>query len=299
MAIQLGCDAVSARPDFLVIGAMKCGTTTLFEDLRSNPSIFIPDKETSGLVEFDVMSLAGRTAYEELFKAAPASSLIGEVATTYAMRPHFTGVPERAKSILPNVKVVYIVREPVSRIISHHRHDFSSGALTMDIDDAVRQDPRLLDYTRYATQLLPWIDAFGVDSVRVLRFESYINDRAGTMSDLFAFLGAGTPSTSTRFDKAHNVSEGKRVATGGWRQVTHSRFYRNRVRPMIPETVRQRIARVVLPQAPIRPHPPGRETVRLILDELWPEVEQLCAITGSSDWWDPAEVWDQYEPPHS
>ena len=111
-------------PGFLVVGAMKAGTTSLYRDLPTNPSVFMPiDKEPNNLLSDDVRTPQGLDDYARHFQRAGADQLCGEASTAYTMLPRHTGVPERALEVLgPDCRIIYLVREPVARIVSHHQH---------------------------------------------------------------------------------------------------------------------------------------------------------------------------------
>ncbi len=263
-------------PDFIVIGAQKCGTTTLYEDLRSHPSIRMPDKESSGL-------LTASTAREYTRHFPDGHGVVGEVATTYSMRPE-VDVVERAHELAPDARIVYIVREPLARTISHHHHDFALGLVGPDIGAAVREHAPLVQNSRYATQLRPWLDAYGGERVRVIRFEDYVRDRAGQCAQLCGFLGLAPHTFDTGL--VANAASDKVVATGAWARLSGSSAYRGWVRPLMSERVRRGLMSRVLPQAPPRPEPPTRGTLDHLVATLQPEVEELAAQLGTQQWWD-------------
>jgi Sulfotransferase domain len=263
-------------PDFLVIGAQKCGTTTLYEDLRSHPSIAMPEKESSGL-------LSARSAHEYARLFPDGDGVVGEIATTYSMQPE-VDVVGRAHELVPEARIVYIVREPLARTISHHHHDFALGLVGPDIDVAVREHPPLVQNSRYATQLWPWLAAYGPERVRVIRFEDYVRDRVGECARLCRFLDL-SPHT---FDATlvANAAGDKVVASGAWATLSASRPYRALVRPLMSERARRLLMARVLPKAPPRPEPPSRATVDHLVATLKPEVEELARQLSTERWWD-------------
>lgn len=279
-------------PDFIVVGAQKCGTTTLYEDLRKHSKIRIADKESSALLGETTDEANLRQRYAEAFQNRPPSAtLIGEVATTYTMLPHHPEAAGNACQLVPNAKVIYIVREPVSRVISHHHHDFGLGLVGPDIDAAVRSHPPLLDNSRYATQIRPWFDAFGPSSVRVVRFEDYVADRATGAAELFEFLDL-TSEDLGAIEVVHNAAESKRIAVGWRNSISQNEFYRRRIRPLISESMRGRLTSLILKRAPERPAPPSPQTVDYIVDQLWPEVDELARLLNTDPWWDRQQVVD-------
>ena len=274
----------SSGPDFLVVGAQKSGTTTMWEDLRAHPDVEMSDKESNGLLDPAVTTPEGRRRYAAAFGAHRAGALRGEVCTTYTMLPVHTGVVERATALNPGLRVLYIVREPVSRVVSHHHHDLALRLCDPDIDVAIRSHPPLLDNTRYATQIRPWIGALGRERVLVVRFEDYVADRGAGIGLIHDFLGL--PQRSLADTAVHNASAGRRVAVGAWGSLSQSAAYRRLVRPLVPERVRRRLMGAVLPEGPERPAAPSAATLELIAAELSPEVQALSRLIGEPPFWD-------------
>jgi len=77
-----------------------------------------------------------------------------------------------------NLKVIYIVREPVARTFSHHRHLYHDGRIAADINQVLRSTEldcrELIEIGRYAAQIQPWLDVFGTEHVRIVQFEQYM-----------------------------------------------------------------------------------------------------------------------------
>lgn len=282
---------MTSLPKFLVIGAQKCGTTTLYEDLRSHPGIFIPDKETSGLIDLNLDEPSSVERYASLFEQGGGRS-IGEVSTLYSMLPKYN-VAAGARRVLGSAQILYIVRDPISRVISHHHHDYSSGAMGPDIDVEVKERPELVDNSSYATQIAPWIDEFGKANVHTIRFEDYMADRQVGANAVFRRLGLDPwqlPTASAAFNTADN----KFVATGSWGKISRSAPYRKLIRPLFSESLRRHTMRLVLPKPPGRPKPPSKSTVRELVRRLRPEVLALSEVTDTKPWWDLDDVLESY-----
>ena len=105
-------------PDFLIVGAMKSGTTTLYRDLILHPDVFMPeDKEPETLANSSDPDQI-RREYRTLFPRLAEGLVKGEASTAYTKRPDFEGVAERAREVLgPGLKVVYMRRDPVERLV--------------------------------------------------------------------------------------------------------------------------------------------------------------------------------------
>lgn len=236
-------------PDFLIIGAMKAGTTTLYRDLAGHPGLFLPEeKEPECLVRHGNDAQAVTRDYKSLFAGAGSGRLKGEASTAYAKRPDHEGVAEMARRVCgPLLKVIYITRDPIERIISQYRHEFGLGEVSEDIDTAVLKYPRYVNYSRYDWQLEPWLRIFGTGQVMVVSFETYIANRLETARQVCTFLGVNPASLpDLDVERAFNANEGKLVPRGFWKGVVKSRFYQRGVKPRIPHVFREHVAGRVL-----------------------------------------------------
>ncbi len=285
-------------PDFLIIGAQKAGTTTLYRDLLANPAIFLPiDKEPGNLCEDDVLTETGRSAYAKHFAGARSHQICGEATTGYTKRPDIPGVTARARRLLgEKLKVIYLVREPISRIISQHHHELAIGRASCGIDEAVRTYPRFVNYSRYAMQITPWLNELGRKQVLIIHFESYIETRVKTLASVCKFLGVAPRPDTVRGEIVFNRSAGKPVPVGPIAAMRKSSLYRRFLRPLLSASAKDKIRAALLPKEANRPDPPDLKTVRWLVDQLRNDVEELAAIMGRTDpLWDLQEVVRQYE----
>ena len=116
------------RPDFMIIGAMKCGTTTLFNYLASHP-------ETNACIDkepeyFGTNWDQGPEWYASLFKQK--EGLTFEASTSYTRYPSRLHIPERIKKTAPDCKLIYIIRNPVERIVSQLQHQITHRGMAPD-----------------------------------------------------------------------------------------------------------------------------------------------------------------------
>lgn len=264
-------------PDFLIIGAMKAGTTTLYRDLQTNPRVFLPeDKEPHSLCDDRVLTPEGREEYARLFRPARDDQVCGEASTGYTKLPDYPGVVERAAAVLPaHAKFMYIVRDPVKRLISHHHHAFTEGRCSGDIERAIEELPELMEYSRYATQVRPWVERFGRERVKVLAFERMVKDRVGVYAEVCEWLGVKPDLARLDVTAVHNASEGKPVLSDGWRAVQESAVYRRAIRPLLSPRMKDALRRALLPKAPPRPAPPGEALTERLRETFRGEMEEL------------------------
>ncbi len=278
---------MSRLPDFLVIGAQKAGTTTLYADLRAQPAIGMSSiKEPEVLIKLPDAKDA-TAYYERLFPDNRAHLRRGEASTHYSQLTLHAGIPERAKSLLgSDLRLIYLVRNPVERAISHHYHAFSRDRCDGDVDQAVRDDPAFVDNGRYAMQLEPWRDVFGPDAVMVIVFEEYVRDRAATLAALGDFLSVPVDPALIDAGKSFNKSEGNRVY-GYLRPLLRRDAYRLFIRRAVPERIRQRVRDLVAPKAPDRPPAPRPDTVDWLVERLAPDADALRHLLGRDQ-----PIWD-------
>jgi hypothetical protein len=258
-------------PNFLIIGAMRAGTTTLFQDLETHPDIFMPENKEPAFLchtRTDRPTVLGR--YGRLFQNAAPHQLCAEASTAYTKLPDWPGVPAYAKDICgPDLKMVYIVREPIARARSAHHHDISKRDVALPIDRAMREVPRFLDYSRYAMQLDAWLESFPPEQIYVLRFEDYVADRESWARRVCAFLGIDPAALPKPSDEVFNQTANRPTSTKFWRRYVHGQdWYELYVKPKLPRAVRQRAAELVLPKAPAAAEPLAPETVRWMIGEI-------------------------------
>lgn len=274
----------------MIIGAMKAGTTTIFRDLDANPEVFIPYVKETGCLRYDRhLEGSGLEDYLVYFRPAKQGQVIGEASTQYTKLPDFPGVPQRARQLLgPDIRIIYLVRNPVDRIVSQHYHHMKSGQATADINREVRDNPRYLNWSRYAMQIEAWLDIFDPSQVMIIRFEDYTTDRKKWVAEVSEFISVNPRPDLINESAVWNRGEGKVIPVGSfWRTVRTSALYQKVVHPFVPPAVRERLRELVLPAAPPRLGPPNPETVSFIIDDLADEMDRLRRIMG---WNQP--IWD-------
>ena len=153
------------RPDFIVIGAMKSATTTLHEQLARQPGIFMSRPKEPNFFSDDAIHARGWSWYSSLFRPASAADLRGESSTHYSKLPTYPRTVERLARDLPRLKLVYVMRHPIDRLVSQYVHEVTAGRIAMDLREALVRHPELIDYSRYSMQLQPFLDAYGFAAV--------------------------------------------------------------------------------------------------------------------------------------
>ena len=195
-----------ARPDFAIIGAMKCGTSTLHTQLAAQPGVFMSTPKEPNFFSDDAVFAQGMPWYEALFAAAPADALKGEASTHYTKLPTHPHAAARLHAALPALRLIYMIRDPVERLVSHYIHEWTMGVITAPLDDAVERHPELVAYSRYGMQIGPYVDLYGTDRILVLRLEAMQAEPQAVLDRVGRFLGLDGPLRWDDTQREVNVS---------------------------------------------------------------------------------------------
>ncbi len=180
-------------PDFLIIGAMKCGTSTLQTQLAAQPGIFMSDPKEPNFFSDDPVYAKGLDWYESLFAAAAPGDLKGEASTHYTKLPTYPETLPRLRAVLPGPRLIYMIRNPLVRVVSHYIHEWTQGVITGDLEAAFDRHPELTAYSRFGEQIAPWVQAFGAPNILLLSLEEMKADPQGVLNRAGAFLGHAGP----------------------------------------------------------------------------------------------------------
>lgn len=133
-----------------------------------------------------------RERYLSLFADARNERYVGESSTHYTKWPRITGVAAQMAEFAPDAKILYLVRDPVERTLSHYRYAVRMKYERRPILEAVRNDPIYCAVSDYARQIRPFLDAFGPASVHIAVLEEL--SKAESTTDLYAWLGVEPPA---------------------------------------------------------------------------------------------------------
>lgn len=176
-------------PRFLIIGAMKSATSTLYEQLLSQPEIFLPRLKEPNFFSNDQQYRLGIEWYSGLFKEAAASDILGEASTHYTKLPTYPQTVMRMRNYLDRPRLIYVMRDPVDRLISQYIHQWSQGEIRCGLDKALTRHSELIAYSCYARQLAPFIDAYGRAAILPVFFDRLKKDPQGELERVCKFIG--------------------------------------------------------------------------------------------------------------
>jgi len=190
-------------PTFVVIGAMKAGTVSLGHYLGDHPDVFLGRGGIFGEPNFFVAEQnwpRGRRWYESLFDRADGAAAIGECSPTYTWAHVYRGVPERMAQLVPEARLVYLVRDPIARMRSMYMHQVSAGRERRRPEVALLDD-RYLWPSRYGFQLAAFLDHFDRSQVLVIASEVLRDRPREALSAVFDHLGVDPAAAD--LDKRH------------------------------------------------------------------------------------------------
>ena len=266
-------------PNFLIIGAQKCGTTWLASMLRQHDNVFMPDRE---LHFFDkgLNFSKGLGWYESHFTEAAGQRAIGEKTPDYLWangiggEGHLAEVHENIFRCLPEIKLIIALRNPSQRAVSATKHLISSGRVSplRDVDDLLVGEGKeeveqfgVVEMGMYFNQVKAYVDLFGRERILVVVFEEDVADDPDSglekicaflgIDEFFGFQGISERVNAFRHSKLHLVT--KHFAPG-----------------LSPVT---RALNKVLPEAD---YTPSQETMEILHGVFEADIKRLFVLLG-------------------
>ena len=185
-------------PDFLIIGAMRSGTTTLARLLQAHPDVFVPPVKE--IHYFDQNFDKPLEWYLDWFREADGARAAGEASATYMAEPQ---APARMADVVPEARLVAILRDPVDRAYSHYWHERKLGRESLGFGEALEAEPQrtatdkvlprlrfaYLERSRYLAQLRRVCEHYPRESLHVLILEEFQRDPQTHFRTICGFLG--------------------------------------------------------------------------------------------------------------
>jgi Sulfotransferase domain len=176
-------------PNFLIIGAMRGGTTSLWQYLRSHPQVFMPGEKEVHFFSREHVWSRGVEWYQSRFSEVPATAIaIGEASPSYTKHPHLPGVPARIASVVPEARLIYVIRHPIERMRSHYLHHVLAGDEHQGIEKALRPGSEYVDTSRYAMQVDNYLEHFRRDQLLLITSEDLRTERVSVLNLMYRFL---------------------------------------------------------------------------------------------------------------
>lgn len=180
-------------PDFLVLGAQKGGTTSLYNYLNEHPDVKMPEKKE--LHFFDLHFEEGIEQYTAFFPKNKRF-ITGDVTPEYLVHPL---APERSFTLFPNTKLIVLLRNPVSRAFSRYKNHFLSQKTTKTFEECIEECLQTVDsddfqfehylaYGLYAKQLKNWLKFYPKEQLLIIISEDFFENTQECMNRIYTFL---------------------------------------------------------------------------------------------------------------
>jgi len=206
-------------PNAIIIGAQKCATTSLHWYLNEHPDIeaarrkplgFFVSKENHSIGTLPHTWHRGVDWYAH--QCPDRGKVRLESSPDYTNYPHYRGVPERMHSVVPDARLIYIVRNPIERLISHYVHNFAGNIEHQPIEKALAQleDTPYVSRGRYHMQLEQMLAYFDLSQILIITQEDLLSQRRVTLGRVFRFLDVEEGFWCKEFDTVRHRSAIKR-----------------------------------------------------------------------------------------
>src|SRR6056297_2624855 len=196
-------------PDNNILRAIKSGTSTLAVQLGAHGGVFMTEPKEPCYFSDDDVFARGPGWYAGLYAEAAPGDIKGEASTHYTKRPDLPDTVARMKAALPEVRLVYMIRDPMARIVSHYIHEWSQGVLSRPLEVEIDAYAPLVDYGLYGWQITPFVEAYGREAILLTSLERMAADPGGELARVAAHVGHDGEVAWAKDQEVKNVS-GKR-----------------------------------------------------------------------------------------
>lgn len=229
-SVRIATNPIRIMPSFIITGAKKCGTTSLFHYLCQHPNVGAPAKKE--ISYFDLNFAKGNQWYKSFFPVSlpgiESQYLItGEATASYICHPQ---APQRIAKALPDVKLIALLRDPVERAYSHYHHTKRIGREDLSFEEAIKQEEfrvqqieklennsdgldsnhhKAYNYTYlssglYAEQLENWFSQFDRNQILILKSGDYFSHPEIVFQQVLDYLEL--PKWAPNHFKKHNYN---------------------------------------------------------------------------------------------
>lgn len=194
-------------PNFIVIGAARSGTTSLFQYLDTHPQVAMSPVKELNFFSRPIYERKGVSWYRQRFPKRDKILAIGEASTSYTTYPYAPDIATRIAEYNPDMRLVYVVRNPLERYISHFLHRTNAGAETRQFDETFQdlENEAFAWQGRYYYQLSQYLRLFPKEQLMVISFDHIKSDANQVVQELYRFLGVPEFSKKEVTGKTHNA----------------------------------------------------------------------------------------------
>jgi hypothetical protein len=259
-------------PDWIIIGAMKCATSSLHTYLSKHPRIATSTPKELDFFVPERYARLGIDWYRQQF-STPADALVaGESSVNYTKRHLFPGVAERMFSHVPDVKLIYVVRDPLVRLESDWIHAVGAGKWRGDFASAVAdvETSSMVQTSRYWTQLSEFLNVYPAEQVRVMSYDDISREPRRAVNEVLEFLGLDPdfddPTIGKKIHPSSRKMRPNRLGMLFWEDQVRRRRLRKYLRRLV--------------CSPIEPPVWNPSDKARVIEYLQPEVDAIREFSG-------------------
>lgn len=254
-------------PNFLIVGAAKSGTTSLYHYLNQHPEIYMsPVKEPHFFTfinkkpefngPFDQKTneeiITNFDEYKKLFQGVTNEKAIGESSNSYL---YFQETAANVKNIIPECKIIIILRNPIERAFSHYMQSVMIGHENVSFEEALKKENERLKLNwrwhyqyvgqgMYYSQIKRYIEIFGQRMIKIYLFEKFKDRPADLIRNIYRFLEVDDNFMPYK-EKIHNPS-GKPIIQWLHNFTIKNNRTKKNIKPLLPKYFREKIFNIII-----------------------------------------------------
>lgn len=176
-------------PTFIGLGAQKCGTTALHVYLRAHPDACLPGRKELQFFRDSGNWHQGLGWYREQFSSAAPHQVCGEISPQYARLPSSSEVADRMAATVPDARLLYLVRDPIDRVVSAWLEARGRGRESRALEDSLVAGSPYVEHSRYHHQLQPFLAHYDRSRLLIVESSDLRHARRDTLTRIMTFVG--------------------------------------------------------------------------------------------------------------
>ncbi len=249
-------------PNFMIVGAPKAGTTSLYHYLSEHPDVFMSEPkevnffsreeiEAQGLYYSDFKAKTWDD-YQRLFDGVTTEKAVGEGSVSYLFYPD---TPQKIKAAIPDVKIIILLRNPVERAFSHYLMDYRMGLVDLPFEDVVLHQAggkksallyqQYVELGLYYEQVKRYVDTFGSAQVKIYFQDDLRHKGEKVVEDLYAFLGI---DVALKPDLSQEYNTFTMPKNGLMKALYASGSMRLMINKILPQTIKDKLKDIAFEQ---------------------------------------------------